>query len=84
MKREIYFYRRNYIGFTSKDLLPIYNFRKNVQGWSFIRVWSLYWFNYAISFIITKRSYLNEDIVVAHEKNVKQYMLLQPDSKLMD
>lgn len=75
MKREFNFYKSWYVGFRIKDLLPIFGFTKNVQGWSFTRVWSLNWFTYAISFRLIKRSNLNEDRNIAHEKNVARYML---------
>ena len=75
MKREFNFYKSWYAGFRTKNLFPIFSFTKNVQGWSFTRVWSLNWFTYAISFSLVKRSDLNEDISIAHEKNVARYML---------
>ena len=74
MKREFNFYKSYYDGFRVKDLLPIFSFTKNVQGWFFTRVWSLNWFTYAASFRLIKKIYLNEDRSVAHEKNVKRYM----------
>jgi hypothetical protein len=79
MRREFNFYKSWFAGFRAKDLLPIFSFTKNVQGWSFTRVWSLNWFTYAISFRLIKRSDLNEDRSVAHEKNVKRYMVSYPD-----
>jgi len=75
MKREINFYKSWYSDFRAKDLFPIFSFTKNVQGWSFTRVWSLNWFTYAISFRLIKRSDFNEDRSIAHEKNVARYML---------
>jgi len=75
MKREFNFYKSWYSDFRAKDLLPIFSFTKNVQGWSFTRVWSLNWFTYAISFRLVKRSDLNEDRSIAHKKNVARYML---------
>ena len=75
MKREFNFYKSWYAGFRTKDLFPIFSFTKNVQGWSFSRVWSLNWFTYAISFSLVKRSDLNEHRSIAHEKNVARYML---------
>ena len=75
MKREFNFYKSYYAGFRAKDLLPIFSFTKNVQGWTFTRVWSLNWFTYVASFSLIKRSDLNEDRGVAHEKNVKMYMV---------
>ena len=75
MKIEFNFYKSWFAGFRAKDLLPIFSFAKNVQGWSFTRVWSFNWFTYAMSFSLEKRSDLNEDRSVAHEKNVKRYMV---------
>ena len=75
MKREFNFYKSWYAGFRLIDLVPIFSFTKNVQGWSFTRVWSLNLFTYAMSFSLEKRSDLNEDRNVAHENNVKRYMV---------
>lgn len=75
MKIEFNFYKSWYAVFRFKDLLPLFSFNKNVQGWSFTRVWSLNWFTYSVSFSIVKRSDLNEDRNIAHEKNVARYML---------
>jgi hypothetical protein len=75
MKREFNFYKSWYAGFRLIDLVPIFSFTKNVQGWSFTRVWTLNWFTYAASFRLIKRSDLNEDRSIAHEKNVKRYMV---------
>jgi hypothetical protein len=75
MKIEFNFYKSWYAGFRFKDLLPIFSFTKNVQGWSFTRVWSLNWFTYAVSFRLIETSDLNEEKSVAHEKNVNRYML---------
>jgi hypothetical protein len=74
MKREFNFYKSYYAGFRAKDLLPIFSFTKNIQGWFFTRVWSLNWFTYAVSFNLTKTSDFNENRSLAHEKNVKQYI----------
>ncbi len=74
MKTEFNFYKSWYAGFRLRDLLPIFSFTKNVQGWSFARVYSLYWFTYAVSINLIKISDLNENRSAAHEKNVKRYM----------
>ena len=79
MKKEFNFYKSWYSAFRFKDLFPVFSFTKNVQGWSFIRVWSLNWFTYAISFRLIKRSEWNEHRNVAHEKNVKRYMMSKQD-----
>jgi hypothetical protein len=82
MRREINFYKSWYAGFRLKDLLPKFNFTKNVQGWSFIRVWTISWFTYALSYRLTKRSDLNEDRSIAHEKNVMRYMVRSHHTKV--
>ena len=69
MKKELDLFKSYYAGFRFKDLLPLFSFTKNVQGWS------LNWFTYCLSFRLIKRSDLNEDRNVAHEKNVKRYMV---------
>jgi hypothetical protein len=75
MKKEFNFYKSWYAGFCLIDLVPIFSFTKNVQGWSFTRVWALSWFTYTISFRLIKISDLNEDRCTAHEKNIEQYMI---------
>lgn len=74
MKTELNFYKSWYSRFRMIDLVPVFSFSKNIQGWSFTRVWTLNWFTYAVSFFLIKRSYLNEDRKIAHEKNVAKYM----------
>jgi len=78
MKTEINFYKSWYAGFRSKDLLPIFSFDKNVQGWSFIRVWSLNWMTYTVSIHLIKRSDMNQCRNVAHNNNIKRYMVSWP------
>lgn len=75
MKRELDFYKSWYAGFRLIDLVPIFSFTKNVQAWSFIRVWTLNWLTYCVSFRLIKKSYLNEDRCLAHEMNVKRHMV---------
>ena len=74
MKIEFYFFKSWYVGFRLRDLIPIFGFSKNVQGWSFTRNWSLNWLTYCLCFSIILRSDLNEDINIAHEMNVAKYM----------
>lgn len=75
MKREFNFYKSWYSNFSIKNLLPVFGFTKNIQGYSFIRVWSLNWFTYTISYRLIKRSDLDEDRNIAHKKNVDKYMI---------
>ena len=75
MKREFCFYKSWFAGFRIVDLIPIFGFSKNVQGWFFTRNYTLNWLTYCIQFSITKTSDLNEDRNIAHEKNVNRYMV---------
>jgi hypothetical protein len=72
--RKINFYKSYYSTFRVKDLFPKFSISKNVQGWFFTRIWSLNWFTYVVSFSIIKRSDLNEERNIAHEKNVARYI----------
>lgn len=74
MKTQFNFYKSWYSTFRLIDIFPIFSFTKNVQGYSFVRVYSLKWFTYAFSFFSIKRSYLNEDRSVAHKKNVNRFL----------
>ena len=74
MKREINFYKTDYTRFKAANLLPNVSFSKNVQGWSFIRNYTITWLRFAVTLSLTKRSDLNVDRNVAHEQNVAKYM----------
>jgi hypothetical protein len=74
MKREIDFYQTDYTRLNAANLLPKVSFSKNVQGWSFIRNYTITWLRFALTLSFTKRSDLNVDRNLAHEQNVAKYM----------
>ena len=75
MKREIKFYRYLYAApLTLRKWLPKFERSKNVQGYWFIRTYTLTWFIWATTYRISIHSDFEEDRSVAHERNVKRYM----------
>lgn len=74
MKKEIYFYKSRHSAIRVVDFCPILSYTKNVQGYSFIRTWSLIWLRYSFTLFVIKNSDLNEDRDVAHENNIRKYI----------
>ena len=74
MKREIYFYKTDFTKFKVANLLPIFSYSKNVQGWSFTRDYTITWLRFALRLSLIKRSDLTIDRNLAHEQNVLKYM----------
>lgn len=73
MKTKMYFYKWWFAGFRVIDFIPLLSLSKNVQGWSFTRVYSLRWLTYCFSIQLTKNSDLDANRDIAHERNVKRY-----------
>ena len=74
-KTEVDFYKSDYTRFSLVNLLPVFNYGKNVQGYSFTRGITIYWFTYAVTVSVTLRSDDSIDSSLAHEINVQKYMM---------
>lgn len=74
MKKQIYFYKSWFSKFRFKDLIPLFGFIKNVQGYTFTRNLTLNWFTYCIQVSFYKYNNLDLERNEAHEKNVLRYM----------
>jgi len=74
MKKNIYFYQTDFRPFKLANLLPKLQLSKHVQGWFFIRTYTVKWFRFAITFSLTKQSDLRLPRRIAHRINVFNYM----------
>ena len=75
MKREIRFYKYLYAApLQLLNWLPKFKYSKNVQGWWFIRNYTLSWLRWATTYTITIHSDFEVDRNVAHQTNVQRYM----------
>jgi len=83
MKLKLRFYRywyapigfKKYPNFEWNKWIPKFEYTKNVQGWWFTRNYTLYWFIWAINYKITIHSNYDIERNVAHEINVKKYVI---------
>ena len=74
MKRELTFYKSYYAPLSMQNIVPKFEFSKNVQAWWFTRNYTLTWIRWALTYTITIQSDLEEERTMAHESNVKKYM----------
>lgn len=73
MKRNLTFYKSWLNGFRFKDILPVFRYTKNVQGWFFTRNYTFELFTYALNYSIVINSDLSIDRMVAHDTNISKY-----------
>lgn len=74
MKRKIKFYQTQFAPFTISNLIPKFDFSRNVQGWFFIRKWTFTLFRYAVTISFVVITDLNTEREQAHERNIAKYM----------
>ena len=74
MKQEFKFYRHWFAAIKIKNLLPIFRYSKNVQGWFFTRNYTLELFTYAVNYSITIISDIDIDRSLSHDMNVAKYI----------
>ena len=75
MKLKIKFYKTQFESFDIKNLIPTFNFSKNVQGWFYIKNYTVILFRYAMTITIIKTSDLFINRQIAHDFNVCKYIM---------
>ena len=73
MGKRLKLFKSWYGDFGIKQLIPEFSFSKNIQGWFFIRNWSITWLTYCLNYSIIIHGDFNESRAIAHEKNVVKY-----------
>jgi len=82
MKLNLNFYRYLLSSMKMINYKPKFVYSKNVQGYWFTRNYTIYFCVWALTLTITIHSDFNVKRSIAHEMNVKKYMLSKKDKKI--
>lgn len=74
MRRELSIYKYLYGPLSLRHWIPKFRYSKNVQGWWFIRNFTLCFIRWAITLTITIQSDFKVERGMAHDINVQKYM----------